>query len=190
MRRTAALVTALIATLAAFLVQPTSAAAALSCPFNCVVHNARWAIASQSYYHYGNPLLGRVRSDTWVDEQYETSDIGTEPYLFWRVRAESRVVKVYRALRVQVEVTRLEDVHGNVLARNASPVNSGTASYALQVSPWADVQPLEYCLDSTTLSPLRVRTLFTIRWLDGTLSRVSRLGPWTNANGGPEWCYP
>ena len=115
---------------------------------------------AQSYQHYGNPLLGQIRSDTWVDEQYEIDDIGTEPYLFWRVRAVSRVVKVSRALRVQVEVTRIEDVHGNVLARNATPVNSGTAPYATQVSPWAKVSPYEFCLEFATHSPLRVRTLF------------------------------
>ena len=183
MRRTATLATVLGAVVAflASLAQPAAAAD---------VQNHRWAVNAQSYQHYGNPLLGQVRSDTWVDEQYEIGDIGTEPYLFWRVRAVSRVVKISRALRVQVEVTRIEDVHGNVLARNATPVNSGTAPYATQVSPWAKVSPYEFCLEFATHSPLRVRTLFFIRWSDGTLGRVERVGPWTNADGGPEWCYP
>jgi hypothetical protein len=183
MHRTSTFVIALVGVFAvlAFLVQPAAAAE---------VQNRRWAVSSQSYYHYGNRLFGETRSDTWVDEQFQETDLGTEPYLFWRVRATSRVVKVSRALRVQVEVTRIEDVHGNVLARNASPVNSGTAPYATQVSPWADVSPYEYCLEFATHSPLRVRTLFSIRWSDGTLSRVARVGPWTNADGGPEWCYP
>jgi hypothetical protein len=127
------------------------------------------------------------------DGQYATNDIGTEPYDYWSVRAVSRVVKIQGALRVQVDVTRIEDVRGHVLARNASPVNSGTASYAIQVSPFADVQPLtssyglcggDCCADVTTRTPFRVRTLFSIRWSDGTLGRVARVGPWTKS----EWC--
>ena len=182
MRRTAVLVTALVAALVALLAPPAEAAE---------VQYHRWAVNGQSYYHLGNPLLGQVRSDTWVDEQYEYFDnSGTEPYKFWHVRAVSRVVKVNRAVRVQVDVTRIEDVYGHVYARNATPVNSGTAPYAIQVSPWADVSPWEYCLEFETHSPLRVRTLFSVRWSDGTLSRIARVGPWTNADGGPEWCYP
>lgn len=193
MRRTAALMTVVVATLAALFVQP---AGAVGPPCNvtpCVVHDVRWAISSPSYYHFGNPHLGTIRSDTWVHEQYATNDIGTEPYDYWSVRAVSRVVKIQGALRVQVDVTRIEDVRGHVLARNASPVNSGTASYAIQVSPFADVQPLtssyglcggDCCADVTTRTPFRVRTLFSIRWSDGTLGRVARVGPWTKS----EWC--
>jgi hypothetical protein len=183
MHRTATLATALVAVVAflAVLAQPAAAAE---------TQNRRWAVNGQSYHHYGNPRLGEIRSDTWVDEQYAVSDIGTEPYLFWRVRAVSRVVKVSRAVRVQVDVTRVEDVRGHVFARNASPVNSGSASYAMQVSPWADVSPYEFCLEFATHSPLRVRTLFSIRWSDGTLGQVTRVGPWTDADGGPQWCYP
>lgn len=192
MRRTAALLTVLIATLAALFLQPAVASAEPPCSFNCV-HDVRWAIYAPSYNHYGNPQLGTVRSDTWVDEQFATSDIGTEPYLFWSVRAVSRAVKVSGAARVQVDVTRIEDVRGHVLARNARPVNSGPASYAVQVSPAADVQPFtssyhlcggSCCVDETTPTPFRVRTLFSIRWSDGTLGRVSQVGPWTKA----EWC--
>jgi hypothetical protein len=182
MHRTATLATGLVAAVA-FLAQPASAAPP--------IESHRWAVNGQSYSHLGNPLLGQIRSDTWVDEQFQSSgDLGTEPYLIERVRAVSRVVKVSRAVRVQVEVTRIEDVHGNVVSRNAVPVNSGTASSATQVSPWADVSPYEFCVEFSTHSPLRVRTKFSVRWSDGTLSRVTRVGPWTDADGGPEWCYP
>jgi hypothetical protein len=195
MRRTAALLTALIAAIAVLLIQPTAAPAEPPCPFNCVVHDVRWAVYAPSYSHLGNPQLGKVRSDTWVNEQFATSDIGTEPYLFWNVSAVSRVAKISGAARVQVDVTRIEDVRGRVLARNARPVNSGTASYALQVSPRAEVQPFtssynlcggSCCVDATTHTAFRVRTLFSIRWSDGTLGRVSQVGPWTAS----EWCEP
>jgi hypothetical protein len=90
MHRTSTFVIALVGVFAvlAFLVQPAAAAE---------VQTRRWAVSSQSYYHYGNRLFGETRSDTWVDEQFQETDLGTEPYLFWRVRATSRVVKVSRA---------------------------------------------------------------------------------------------
>jgi hypothetical protein len=180
MRRTAIVISAAIGVLVS-LAQPASAAP---------IESSRWAVSGQGYNHLGNPSLGQVRSDAWVDNQFQSSDIGTEPYLLSRVRATSRAVKISRALRVQVDVSRLEDVHGNVISRNANAVNSGTASSATQVSPWADVSPFEWCLEFDTRSPLRVRTQFSIRWTDGTVSRVTRVGPWTNAGGGPQWCYP
>lgn len=118
-----------------------------------------------------------------MNEQFATSDLGTEPYLFWSAGAVSRVVKISGAVRVQVDVTRIEDVRGHVLARNARPVNSGTAAYAVQVSPAAAVQPFtssynlcggSCCVDATT---------HTVPCPHPVLYPLARRHPWPGVTG-------
>jgi hypothetical protein len=136
----------------------------------------RWSVNGFSYYHYGNPALGEVRVDTWVGE---ATDLATVD----KVQAVSRAVKIRGAARVQVNVVRLEDLSGEVLIRQDRAVNSGTASYAYSSTLWRNVGFEGECI---TPVPLRVRTNVSIRWSDGTLSTVTRVGPFTTR----EWCYP
>ncbi|MFL6129242.1 MAG: hypothetical protein ACJ73E_09275 [Mycobacteriales bacterium] len=143
------------------------------------VYNARWGVDSDTYNHYRNPARGEARGDTWVDEQY--SDV--EPYIE-RVRGFARAVRVARVARIQIDVVRLEDQNSTVWARNATPVNSGTNATAIQTTAWVnagDEFGFPYSCDSTRLTPLRTRAAISIRWTDGTLSRVTALSQFSES---------
>jgi hypothetical protein len=131
----------------------------------------RHSVASTTYSHLGNPARGQARSDSWVQETFST---WPNPV---RVQGVSRVVKLAGAARVQVDVTRLEDSHGAVWARNATPVNSASGSSATQTTPAVAVR-------SGACGTVRIRSSLSIRWTDGQLSRVSVVGPLTRTG----WC--
>ena len=128
-------------------------------------------VHSERYYHYGNPALGEVRVDTWVDEQI-TCEPGT-PQCTFLVRGHGRVVKVRAAARVQVDLVQLAAVYGDPLIQTTTPVNSGTAPAAEQWTSWLQVHDNESC-PAPVLFWNRVNG--SIRWTDDTLSRVSLLG--------------
>jgi hypothetical protein len=131
----------------------------------------RQALASTTYSHLGRPTAGQARSDSWISETFTTWE---HPV---RVQGVSRAAKVSKVARTQVSVTRLEDQNGAVWARNAIPVNSGSASSATQTTPAVAVQP-------GACAKLRLRSTISIRWTDGTLSTVSVVGPFTRKT----WC--
>lgn len=136
----------------------------------------RWALNSTTYSHLGNPLLGQARHDSWVGEKTDFDTVE-------QAQAVSRVVKLSKAVRVQADVVRLETADGQIIARNATPVNSGTASTATQSTVFTDVGFEFECPDP---QPLRVRAQFSIRWTDGRLSVVSELGPLSEV----DFCVP
>jgi hypothetical protein len=129
-------------------------------------------VHSKSYYHYGNPALGEVRVDTWVDEQVNCAP--DAPQCGFLVRGHGRVVKVRATARVQVDLVELAAVYGDPLIQTTTPVNSGTAPAAEQWTAWLQVHDGQSC-PAPVLLWNRVNA--SIRWTDDTLSRVSLLGP-------------
>jgi rhamnogalacturonyl hydrolase YesR len=128
-------------------------------------------VHSKRYYHYGNPALGEVRVDTWVDEQVNCEP-GT-PQCGFLVRGHGRVVKVRETARVQVDLIQLAAVYGDPLVQTTTPVNSGTAPAAEQWTAWLPVYDGQSC-PAPVLLWNRVNA--SIRWTDDTLSKVGLLG--------------
>ena len=128
-------------------------------------------VKSKTYYHYGNPALGQVRVDTWVDEQVNCEP--GAPRCGFLVRGHGRVVKVRAAARVQVDLIQLAAVYGDPLVQTTTPVNSGTAPTAEHWTTWLQVYDGQSC-PAPILLWNRVNA--SIRWTDDTLSRVSLLG--------------
>jgi hypothetical protein len=135
----------------------------------------RHAVLSRTYNHYGYPIYGQVRSDTWMLEYFSVWPV---PVL---VQGASRAVKISKVVRTQVNVTQVESEIGLVWARNTTPVNSGTASSATQVTPRVGVTDASQCAIPRRL---RIRTSISVRWSDGRLSTISVLGPLT----AKRWC--
>jgi rhamnogalacturonyl hydrolase YesR len=127
---------------------------------------------SKSYYHYGNPALGEVRVDTWVDEQVNCQAGAAQcSYL---VRGHGQIVKKRAAARVQIDLIQLIAVYGAALIQTTTPVNSGTAQAAEHWTAWLQMYDSQSC---TAPVLLWNRVTASIRWTDDTLSRVSLLGP-------------
>jgi hypothetical protein len=135
----------------------------------------RHALQSKTYNHLGNPTHGQARSDTWI---YEFFSAWPDPVA---VQGVSRAAKISKVARIQVNVTRLEDEHGLVWARNGTAVNSGTASSATQATAHVNAAAASTCAAPVRL---RVRSAISVRWSDGTLSNISVLGPFTTTR----WC--
>ena len=135
------------------------------------------AVKFTTYSHLGSAPHGQARSDTWVSEAFST----------WpqtvALQGVSRVVKISKATRVQVNSTDLVSENAVLWARNTTAVNSGTASSVKQVTPRVGAAPASRC---AAPARMRVRTSISVRWTDGTLSNISVLGPLSAAR----WCRP
>jgi hypothetical protein len=124
-----------------------------------------------------SPPYGQARSDTWVSESFSAWPVPVA------LQGASRAVKIAKAARVQVNVTELVSENAIVWARNATPVNSGTASSVKQVTPRVGAASASTC---AAPARMRVRTSISVRWTDGTLSNINVLGPLSAAR----WCRP
>ena len=135
------------------------------------------AVQNRTYSHYGYAPYGQARSDTWVSESFSAWPVPVA------LQGASRAVKIAKAVRVQVNVTELVSENAIVWARNATPVNSGTASSVKQVTPRVGAASASTC---AAPARMRVRTSISVRWTDGTLSNINVLGPLSAAR----WCRP
>lgn len=135
------------------------------------------AVQFTTYNHRGSATYGQARSDTWVSESFSAWPVPTG------LQGVSRAVKISKAVRVQVDRTELVSENGVLWARNATAVNSGTASSVKQVTPRVAVAAASAC---AAPARFRVRSAISVRWSDGSLSNISVVGPLTTAR----WCRP
>ncbi|MCU1497692.1 MAG: hypothetical protein JWM47_1645 [Acidimicrobiales bacterium] len=92
-----------------------------------------------------------------------------------KVRGAGRITKISKAAVVQVDRVALgTSTHG--VAGNSHPANSGTASSVISYTPWVAVSK-GTCVD------FRVRTNYSVRWIDGIRVTFSVLSPLTKVCG-------
>ncbi|HEY0166533.1 MAG TPA: excalibur calcium-binding domain-containing protein [Jatrophihabitans sp.] len=91
------------------------------------------------------------------------------------VRGVGTVQKWANAAKVQVDMVRLGTDTTAVLT-NSTPVNSGSATFASSRTGWRAVAP-------RTCVKYHVRANFSVRWMNGSLSRFSILSPLTAVCG-------
>jgi hypothetical protein len=138
----------------------------------------RWGYTDRTYFHFGNPLFGQVRVESWVDERRVCSNGDCN----LAIRGHGHVEKFPLAVRVQVDHVRLGNAtQGGVFAEEPKDDNSGTGAFAESVTSWIDVLDGTFCAD-----PFEAwtRTFWSVRWTDNYLSRSSTL----SARSGHTWC--
>jgi hypothetical protein len=142
----------------------------------------RWGETTHYLYQYGNPRMGEIRVEAWVDDWDDDIDGDGLPDREL-IRGHARVCKVSKALRTQVDLVRLGNyTQGGVLAENPTDRNSGTATCAESVTGWVQVTWNDQCLNPFEAW---VRNSWSVRWANtGRLSKGSFLSHPT----GWDWC--
>lgn len=117
-------------------------------------------------YHYGDISKGYVYVDSSV-EIYQDDN-----YDAVKIRGHAQIEKGNRVLRVQIDKVVLGDA-GRAVTQTTIAASSGTGGkQAVKNTAWIAVK-------DGTCSRYRIRVYYSVRWDDGTLSKFSRLAPFT-----------
>ena len=117
--------------------------------------------------HYGSIRYGYVYIDSAVEIYYNNS------YDVTKIRGRGEIEKGGDVARVQIDKVVLGD-SGRAVTQTTIPVSSGnTGQEAVKYTSWIGVR-------DGTCSKYRVRVYYSIRWADGSLSKLNRLAKFTD----------
>jgi hypothetical protein len=104
------------------------------------INNSNVGRVDKTYCHLNNCSLGQIRAATWADQIDSSSDPDQE---IDKQRAVGKIVKVSRALRVQIDnlVLQKQDPQTGLWTEQATTatINSGTRSFVQAVTPTAPI---------------------------------------------------
>jgi hypothetical protein len=104
------------------------------------INNSNVGRVDKTYCHLNNCSLGQIHAATWADQIDSSSDLDQE---IDKQRAVGKIVKVSRALRVQIDnlVLQKQDPQTGLWTEQATnaTINSGTRSFVLAVTPTAPI---------------------------------------------------